>query len=161
MGIDAFAFGAPPAANGGHGKGPGIMIRADIDEACIAADVVNAVGIGAGCNGVCVGEEAVGVHDRRLADALAPFAIPRWPVAGAALVRECAANGEGVDVHVMRDWSWLGTARDEGDLAELVEAPQRAVFDLDVTRLLLRRYRAGALPLIPIVAERRVDDTLT
>ena len=102
------------------------------------------------CNGVCIGEETPDVHDRRLADALAPFAIPRWPVAGTALVRECAASGERVDVHVLRDWCWAGTARDEGELEALAEAPQRAAFDLDVTRLLLRRHRAGQLPLIPL-----------
>jgi DNA polymerase-3 subunit epsilon len=99
---------------------------------------------------VCVGEEPPAVHDARLAAALAPFAIPRWPVAGAALVRECAATDGRVDVHVVRDWCWIGTARDDGELASLAEAPQRPMFDLDVTRLLLRRHRAGALPLIPL-----------
>ena len=101
------------------------------------------------CNGVCIGEEATEVHDARLAEALMPLAIPRWPVDGAALVRECAATRERVDVHVVRDWCWTGTARDDGELAALAEAPQRAEFDLDVTRLLVRRHRAGALRLIP------------
>jgi DNA polymerase-3 subunit epsilon len=100
------------------------------------------------CNGVCVGEEAPEIHDSRLAAALTPFAIPQWPVAGAALVRECAMSGERIDVHVLRDWCWIGTARDDGELTSLAEAPQRAVFDFDVARLLLRRYRAGALRLI-------------
>lgn len=101
------------------------------------------------CNGVCVGEEVSAAHDDRLSRALAPLAIPRWPVAGAALVRERAATGERVDVHVIRDWCWLGTARDDGELAALAEAPQRAAFDSDVTRLLVRRYRAGTLALTP------------
>ena len=102
------------------------------------------------CDGVCVGEESAATHDRRLADALDTFAIPRWPVSGAAFVRERSADGARVDVHVVRDWCWLGTARDDGALAALAEAPQRAGFDLDVTRLLLRRHRAGALPLVPL-----------
>ncbi|MEO9134995.1 MAG: exonuclease domain-containing protein [Casimicrobiaceae bacterium] len=104
------------------------------------------------CNGVCVGEEAPALHDARLAAALAPLVIPRWPVPGAALIRECSSDGERVDVHVFRDWCWLGTARDDGDLTALGEAPQRAVFDLDVTRLVLRRYRAGRLTLIPFAS---------
>jgi len=105
------------------------------------------------CNGACVGEEAPDIHDARLARALSPLAIPAWPVSGAAFVRECSADGERVDVHVFRDWCWLGTARDEGELAELAEAPPRPAFDIDVTRLLLRRHRAGALKLMPVEAQ--------
>lgn len=101
------------------------------------------------CAGVCIGEETIDAHDARVAAALAPLAIPRWPVDGAALVRECSPDGERVDVHVIRHWCWLGTARDEGELAELAQAPQRSEFDLDVTRLLLRRYRASTLALTP------------
>ena len=111
------------------------------------------------CNGVCVGEEAPEAHDHRLRDALAALAIPAWPIPGPALVRECAADGERVDVHVIRDWCWLGTARDDSELAALAAAPQRAEFDLDVTRLLLRRYRARALPLMPLYGEPAVPCT--
>jgi DNA polymerase-3 subunit epsilon len=101
------------------------------------------------CEGVCIGAESLQSHDRRLADALAPLMIPRWPVAGAALVRECAPGGR-TDVHMFRDWCWLGTARDDGELASLVEAPQTATFDVEVTKLLVRRHRAGALRLIAL-----------
>jgi len=104
------------------------------------------------CNGVCVGEESSQDHDARLAAALEPLAIPAWPVAGAACVREASDDGERIDVHVFRDWCWLGTARNDSELAELVECHPRPSFDLDVTRLLLRRYRAGALKLIPMAA---------
>ena len=104
------------------------------------------------CNGVCVGEETPEAHDCRLLEALAPLAIPAWPLSGPALVRECAADGERVDVHLVRDWCWLGTARDDGEFAALAAAPQRAEFDLDVTRLLLRRHRAGALTLLPFAS---------
>ena len=111
------------------------------------------------CTGVCVGEETPDAHDRRLQEALAPLAIPAWPMPGPALVRECAADGERVDVHLIRDWCWLGTARDDADLAALATAPQRAEFDLDVTRLLLRRYRARALPLMPLDSKPAVPCT--
>ena len=101
------------------------------------------------CNGVCIGEETPDIHDARLHRALAPFAIPRWPLAGAGMIRERSAHAERTDVHVVRDWCWLGTARDDGELTALAELPPRAAFDLDVTRLLLRRHRAGALSLVP------------
>jgi DNA polymerase-3 subunit epsilon len=104
------------------------------------------------CDGVCVGEASPQAHDERLAVALAPLAIPRWPIRGSACVRECAADGERVDVHVFRDWHWIGTARDEPELHELAAAAPRASFDLDVTRLLIRRYRAGTLTLMPMMS---------
>jgi len=111
------------------------------------------------CDGVCVGEEAPAAHDQRLADALAPFRIAPWPFAGPALVRETASAEEGADVHIVFDWCWLGTARDDGELAMLLEAPQRASFDPDVTRLFLRRYQAGTLRLLPIAVPTRETAT--
>ena len=100
------------------------------------------------CDGVCVGEESPASHDARVAAALEPLVIPKWPVAGAGLVRECSPDGDRIDVHVFRDWCWAGTATDDGALNDLVETPQRAEFDLDVTRLLLRRHRHGMLELL-------------
>jgi len=109
------------------------------------------------CDGVCVGAESPESHDRRFVEALAPLMIPRWPVAGAALVREHAPMGR-TDVHLFRDWCWLGTARDDGELASLVEAPQASAFDFEVTKLLVRRHRAGQLRLItPGAATQRRD----
>jgi DNA polymerase-3 subunit epsilon len=102
------------------------------------------------CKGVCVGAEAPEDHDARLCEALASLAIPDWPLEGPAMIRERSSRGERTDVHVICDWCWLGTARDDGELAQLIEAPQRPEFDLDVTRLLLRRYAAGTLALLPV-----------
>jgi DNA polymerase-3 subunit epsilon len=105
------------------------------------------------CAGVCVGAESAAEHDARLREALRPLAIPVWPASGSACLREHDAQHERYDVHVLRDWCWLGTARDEGELAELVAAPPRPAFDIDVARMLLRRHRAGALPLLPLPAD--------
>ena len=128
------------------------------------------------CDGVCVGAETPEAHDARVAVALEPLAIPPWPYDGAALVREALGEGEHlvakgrperragprgggerserdavlVDVHVVHHWCWLGTARDDAELADLIEAPPRGEFDVDVTKLLLRRYRAGKLHLMPL-----------
>ncbi|HVO88660.1 MAG TPA: exonuclease domain-containing protein [Casimicrobiaceae bacterium] len=92
------------------------------------------------CRGVCVGEESVADHDARLAAALAARAIPPWPWPGAALIRESSPEADRIDVHVIRQWSWQGTARDDEELQRLLEAPMRSEPDVDVTRLLLRRY---------------------
>jgi hypothetical protein len=45
--VDAAAFRPPPAADRGNGEGTGIVVGADVDEAGIAADVVDPVRIGA------------------------------------------------------------------------------------------------------------------
>ncbi|MGE5170312.1 MAG: exonuclease domain-containing protein [Rudaea sp.] len=105
------------------------------------------------CHGVCVGEEPREAHDARLAQALVSLSMPPWPLAGPAYVRERSADGERIDVHVFRDWCWLGTAHDDAGLAAIAEAPPRAQFDCDVTRLLLRRHRAGTLALRPLAAK--------
>ena len=102
------------------------------------------------CAGACVGAETPAAHQARLVAALAPFTIPAWPAPGLAALREPAPQGERVDVHVLRDWCWLGTARDEGELAFIVEAPARPEFDIDIAKLLLRRHRAGKLPLLAV-----------
>ena len=104
------------------------------------------------CAGVCVGTESIAAHDARLTNALETLRIPAWPCPGAALVREAGADGERTDVHLLRDWCWLGTAHDEGELGRLLDAPPRLAFDLDVTRLLLRRHAAGNLLLQPVPA---------
>jgi DNA polymerase-3 subunit epsilon len=108
------------------------------------------------CDGACVGAESPESHDRRLVEVLAPLMIPCWPAGRPALVREHAPGGR-TDVHLFNDWCWLGTARDDGELASLVEAPQAPVFDFEVTKLLVRRYRAGQLDLITLnrAAEHR------
>jgi len=97
------------------------------------------------CAGACVGVESAASHDARLRAALRSYAIPRWPYSGPALLRECTNGGDRVDVHVLQDWCWLGTARDESELADIIEASRRPAFDIDVLRLLLRRQHAGKL----------------
>ncbi len=95
------------------------------------------------CAGACIGEESVHAHHARLAEALAPFAVPPWPYAGLAAIRERAEIGERTDLHVIHDWCWLGTATDEGELGRLIEAPPRPEFDPDITRLLIRTLARG------------------
>ena len=109
------------------------------------------------CAGACIGAESAEEHGARLANALAAHAIPAWPAPGMAALREPAASGERVDVHVLHDWCWLGTARDDGELARIIEAPPRPMFDADIVKLLLRRHRAGTLPLRAIPRSTDTD----
>ena len=104
------------------------------------------------CAGTCVGAESAAAHHERLRQALVPLAIPRWPFAGLAAIRERSMAGDRVDLHVIRDWCWLGTARDDGELGRLVEAPPRPAFDADITRLLIRTFARGKHEVLPLRA---------
>jgi DNA polymerase-3 subunit epsilon len=99
------------------------------------------------CAGACVGAESAAAHHARLA-------VPRWPYPGLAAIRERSLFGERIDVHVLRDWCWLGTAHDDGELFRLIDAPPRPAFDADITRLLIRtlargRHDVRAIPNAP------------
>ena len=113
------------------------------------------------CAGACEGAESAKAHDARLLAALAPHAIPAWPVARHAIVREASSHAERVDAHVLRDWCWIGTARDDGELGRLLEAPPRPSFDIDVARLLIRRWSKGTLRLDPAPPARNYEDFTT
>lgn len=97
------------------------------------------------CRGVCTGAEPAAEHDLRLRVALVAWRVPPWPLAGIGLVEE---HGERcTEVHVLHDWCWLGTARDAAELGDLLEAPPAPEFDIDVARLLHRRWAKGTLRL--------------
>lgn len=95
------------------------------------------------CAGSCVGEESTASHSMRLAHALAPWMIPPWPFAGMAVLYERAEYEERVDAHLLRDWCWLGTARDENELGCMLEAPPAPEVDIDVARVLMKAVRRG------------------
>jgi hypothetical protein len=97
-----------------------------------------------------VGAESAEAHHARLAQALASVAVPRWPFPGLAAIRERSLLGDRTDVHVIRDWCWLGTARDDGELGRLIEAPPRPTFDADIARLLIRTLARGAHDVMPL-----------
>lgn len=100
------------------------------------------------CAGACVGAETPATHHARLRDALTPYALKRWPYPDTVGVRESSLTGERTEVHVFRNWCWLATARDESELACVLDAPPCGEFDLDIYRLLVRRLpRAKLIPL--------------
>src|SRR5207244_9569093 len=102
------------------------------------------------CAGACVGAETSLAHQERLRRALHRHAMRPWPYRGAIGLRETDLLGTRTDIHVFRDWCWLGTARDAAMLAEIVQGTTRVDFDLDIYRLLARR-----LPRMhPILLER-------
>jgi hypothetical protein len=87
--------------------------------------------------------------------ALGTFAIPRWPCPDLAALREKSLFGDRVDVHVLRDWCWLGTAHDDGELGRLIEAPPRATFDADIAKLLIRTFSRGRHDVLCVANAQR------
>ncbi len=106
------------------------------------------------CAGACVGAESADAHQARLAEALAPYAVPAWPYEGPAAIRERALIGDRIDAHLIRDWCWLGTASDDGELGRLLETPPRPVFDADIARLLIRTLARGKHDVVALGARR-------
>lgn len=102
------------------------------------------------CAGMCVGAETPEAHHARLLMALAGYALKPWPYPGTVGVRETSPFGGITEVHLFRDWCWLGSARDEAELGAMLDTPVRAEFDLDIYRLLARRLRrANVIPMYP------------
>jgi len=91
------------------------------------------------CSGACVGVETPAAHAARLRASLSAHALQPWPYPGTIAVREADVLSGRTDVHVFRNWCWLGSASDDAELQSIVESPPRAEFDLDIYRLLVKR----------------------
>src|SRR4029453_19024136 len=83
------------------------------------------------CAGACIGAEPLAGHRARLAAALAPIALMRWPFDGPVAWRE--QHGERTWWHVAEDWCYLGCAGTLEEAQALAGAPAR--FDLDTYQI--------------------------
>ena len=81
--------------------------------------------------GACVGMINRKKQLLRVFAAMKPRRISAWPHEGPVGIRERS------DIHVVDHWQFLGTARNEGDLFDLLES-QRGAFDRRLYRLLNR-----------------------
>ena len=92
------------------------------------------------CGGVCAGRESIHAHHARLVAALAPLRNADWPHPGPLGVVETDAARDATEIHVVDRWCYLGAARDDGELAELLSERSRGrrepVFDYDHYRIL-------------------------
>jgi DNA polymerase-3 subunit epsilon len=90
------------------------------------------------CRGACVGQEPRALHDARLQLAFAPLRLKPWPFRGAIGIREPAPDAQGTQIHVIDRWCHLGTARDEDEVAALLQEATAAEFDADSYRIIGR-----------------------
>ncbi len=90
------------------------------------------------CRGACIGKESPEVHGLRLGQALARLRMRPWPFAGRIGVRE--SSDTTASMIVLDRWCYLGTARSEADLHEMLTNGSHPVFDLDTYRILTRFF---------------------
>jgi DNA polymerase-3 subunit epsilon len=91
------------------------------------------------CRGACVGKEPALLHATRLQLALSSLKLQAWPFPGRIALRETAAFGP-TEWHVLDDWDYLGTARDDDELGELAASARVPRLDPDVYRILVRHF---------------------
>jgi DNA polymerase III subunit epsilon len=93
------------------------------------------------CRGACVGLESPAQHALRLKQAMDSLRTLPWPFEGRIAIRENNTNGEATDLHVLDHWCYLGTARNESELHDIVESRGTPAFDVDTYKI-LKRYLA-------------------
>jgi DNA polymerase-3 subunit epsilon len=104
------------------------------------------------CAGVCAGRESVHLHHARLAAALASWKAADWPHEGPLGIVEKTRDGEDAEVHVVDRWCYLGAARSDAEVAELLEGGRRGRFDFDHYRILARHLGKPGVRTVRLAA---------
>ena len=104
------------------------------------------------CAGVCAGRENVHLHHARLAAALAQFPGASWPHAGPLGIIENDRSRDATEVHVVDRWCYVGSARSDAELAELLESRREPAFDYDHYRILARHLARPGVRTRPLAA---------
>jgi len=93
------------------------------------------------CKGACTGKESPLAHAARLLMAMTRLKLAAWPYPGAIGIQE------GDELHVIDHWCYLGTAKHEADVHDLLAAG-RPAFDRD-TYLILHKalQKSRVVPL--------------
>lgn len=114
----------------------GLEEPARADGACFAHQVHK-------CRGACAGKEAIGLHSARLMAALAKLKVKTWAYPGPIGLVERNDFLDMEEVHVVNGWRYLGTARSDAEIAELLDQADRAAFDIDTYKLLKTQLGKG------------------
>ncbi len=87
------------------------------------------------CAGACRGDESLEAHTERLLNALAHWAVHRWPYPSAIALHE--RHGRMDEYHVVDNWRYIGTYASEAQ-ARLAPTLAPQSFDADSYRILVR-----------------------
>jgi DNA polymerase-3 subunit epsilon len=99
------------------------------------------------CKGACVGKEAIGLHSARLMAALAKLRLEAWPYPGPIGLVERDDFMDVEEIHVVDGWRYLGTAKSEVDVHDLLEQASKPQFDRDTYKLIRSHLAKGKLRL--------------
>jgi DNA polymerase-3 subunit epsilon len=102
------------------------------------------------CAGLCAGKESFAAHHARLAAALAGLRNLAWPWRGPVGVIEEDAAREASELHVVHQWCYLGTAKSEADVPELLEGAHRLAFDPDQYKILAKHLGGGRARVVEL-----------
>ncbi|MGZ5052309.1 MAG: exonuclease domain-containing protein [Methylobacter sp.] len=86
------------------------------------------------CKGACVGLEKPAEHDARLLIAMKKLKLATWPYPGAVGIKE------GDELHLIDRWCYLGTAKNDADVDDLLHA-SRPAFDRDTYQILSKALK--------------------
>jgi hypothetical protein len=79
--------------------------------------------------------------------ALSALKLKSWPFPGRIALREGSTRfGDNCEYHVLDDWAYLDTARQEEELEELKRKDRPCGFDVDVYRILARHFAKQPAP---------------
>lgn len=98
------------------------------------------------CAGVCRGDETAQAHAGRLRTALSAIAVACWPWPGSVGLIE--RDGDFVQVHVVRNWCYLGSADTPEAAAGLVRVAPG--FDADGYRILCGPILRDEVEIVPL-----------
>ncbi len=102
------------------------------------------------CKGACIGKEAIGLHSARLTSALAKLKLRAWPYPGPVGLVERDDFRDVEEVHVVDGWRYLGTARSEAEVHELLAHAGQVPFDMDIYKLLKAHLGKGRVTPRPL-----------
>lgn len=97
------------------------------------------------CHGVCVGKEKPHLHYARLMSAVSRHHMPAWSFDGPVGLRE------GDELHIVDAWCYLGSAKNEEDVFEILDGG-KPVFDLDTFKILRKAFKQ--LPVVLLASDR-------
>ncbi len=83
------------------------------------------------CRGACIGDEIRLAHDTRLLTGLGELKLKTWPFNGPAYLKE------GEEMLLIENWAYLGSARSEEEIWQLLDG-HAAQFDKDTYKILSR-----------------------
>ncbi len=95
------------------------------------------------CKGACIGKEPISLHSARMMSGLAKLKLKAWPYGGPVGLVEREGFLDLEDVHLVDNWRYLGTAKSDIEVDELLSHAAQVPFDRDTYRLLLSHLVKG------------------